>query len=113
MFNAGCEKKLREVHNDLIFIDNSNLAEQGIPVREFYKQDMLHLSYSGALRFGNNLRRTILGLMSQKVSRVRPDGYGTRSYGYRARLDGYRVRSDGYGVRPDGCEVRPDSYGVR
>ena len=33
MINAGCEKKLREVHNDLIFIDNSNLAEQGIPVR--------------------------------------------------------------------------------
>ena len=68
MLNAGCEKKLREVHNDLIFIDNSNLAKQRIPVREFYKQDMLHLSYSGAIRFGNNLRRTIVGVMSQKES---------------------------------------------
>ena len=92
IFNAGCEKKLREVHNDLIFIDNSNLAAQGIPIREFYKQDMLHLSYSGTIRFGNNLRRTILTLMRQKVSKGRPDGYRTGSYGYRARSDGYIAR---------------------
>ena len=113
ILNPGCEKKLREVHNDLIFIDNSNLADQGIPVREFYKQDMLHLSYSGAIRFGSNLRRTIVGVMNQKESGARRDGYGARSSGYRARSDGYKVRLDGYRVRPDGYGVRPDGYGMR
>ncbi|MEW8543580.1 MAG: viroplasmin family protein [Candidatus Thiodiazotropha sp.] len=66
MLNASCEKKLREIHKDIQFLDHSNLAEQGRPIKTFYRPDMLHLSYNGVNSFSTNLRRVIDELLNHK-----------------------------------------------
>ena len=66
MLNASCEKKLSEIHQDIHFIDHSNLAEQGSPVKKFYRPDMIHLSNNGVITFGTNLKRVINKLLNHK-----------------------------------------------
>ena len=68
MLNASCEKKLREIHKDIQFIDHSNLADQGRPIKTHYKPDMLHLSYNGVIIFGSNLRKVIAHSLNKNES---------------------------------------------
>ena len=66
MFNASCEKKVMETHKEIRFLDHSNLAEQGKPIKTLYKPDMIHLSYNGVINFGTNLKKGIDNLSTNK-----------------------------------------------
>ena len=66
ILNASCEKKVREIHDDIKFLDHSNLAEQGVPIKTFYRPDMLHFSYTGVINFDKNLRRVIEESLNHK-----------------------------------------------
>ena len=68
ILNASCEKKLREIHKDIQFIDHANLADHGRPIKSLYKPDLLHLSYNGVTTFSNNLRQVIDNALTQKES---------------------------------------------
>ena len=59
MFNVSCEEKVMKIHKDIRFLDHSNLAEQGKPIKTLYKPDIIHLSYNGVISFGTNLKRAI------------------------------------------------------
>ena len=66
MPNASCEKKLREIHSNISFVDHGSLAEHGVPLKAYYRHDMLHLSYSVVVNFGGNLRKAIDNALNQK-----------------------------------------------
>lgn len=60
LLNAKVEKKIREMYStEIKFIDHSNLAKQGNPLRTFYNQDQLHLSKEGAVMFCDNFEAAI------------------------------------------------------
>ena len=71
ILNASCEKKLREIQNDVQFIDHSNLAEQGVPQKALYRQDMIHLSYRGVASFRNNIKRIIDNSLNQTETNLK------------------------------------------
>ena len=71
ILNASCEKKLREIQNDVQFIDHSNLAEQGVPQKALYRQDMIHLSYRGVASFRNNIKRIIDNSLNQTETNIK------------------------------------------
>lgn len=77
VFNATLEKKLQEVHNDISFIDHSNLSEQGQLIHDYYRHDNLHLSSRGVSVFGGNLKRNIIKLTVN--NKHRDDERGTRN----------------------------------
>ena len=100
MLNASCEKKLREIHSNISFVDHSSLAEHGLPLKLYYRHDMLHLSYSGVLNFGGNLRKAIDSALNQKETnenkRVtdQPGDGGERFSGRNYRYDHNRHQTD-------------------
>ena len=48
LFNAESEKKLGEVlASEVAFLDHGNLAEQGVPIKTYYRDDLVHLSSQG------------------------------------------------------------------
>ena len=59
VLNAQNEKKLLADHNYVIFINHSNLTEQEEIIKEYYRQDQLHLSSRGIFVFGGSLHRAI------------------------------------------------------
>ena len=60
LLNVQTEKKTRESYSsNITFIDHSNLARRGTIVKDFYKQDKLHLSGDGIRVFLDNLKREI------------------------------------------------------
>ena len=67
--NAQLEKKLRIEHNDVSFISHMNLSEQDQVIKEYYRNDQLHLSSSGVMIFGRNLHRSIVTFLDQTVGR--------------------------------------------
>ena len=55
MFNAENKKKLGEVlTSEVAFLDHGNLAEQGVPIKTYYRDDLVHLSSQGVIRFAQN-----------------------------------------------------------
>ena len=131
ILNAQLEKKLHIEHNDVSFISHLNLSEQDQVIKEYYRNDLLHLSRSGVMIFGKNLHRSIITTLDQTVGRSvdrtggrdnsgRDNGEGERddngqNYGAERRgnngwncLDGTERREDNdrnYGVE------RRDDYG--
>ena len=67
VLNAQLEKKLIESHNDVIFIKHINLTDQGQIIKDYYRQDKLHLSSKGVWVFLRNLHFSILTSLNQKV----------------------------------------------
>ena len=60
LLNVQTEKKTRESYSsNITFIDHSNLTRRGTIVKDFYKQDKLHLSDDGIRVFLDNLKREI------------------------------------------------------
>lgn len=60
LLNAEMEKKITEVlKSSVTFIDHGNLAERGLIIKEYYRQDKLHLSNNGIECFTRNLRDDI------------------------------------------------------
>ena len=90
LLNAKCEKKLREIYgSEVMFIDNSNFAEQGAPITKYFREDKLHLSNRGSLEFGNNLKQELNYILNQsghenKIHETdRPEGRKATSFGKR------------------------------
>ena len=67
VLNAQLEKKLIGTHNDVIFIKHINLTDQGQIIKDYYRQDKLHLSSKGVWVFGRYLHFSILTSLNQKV----------------------------------------------
>ena len=61
---ANNEKKLLDIHTDIIFLDHSNLSHQGNVIEEYFREDKLHLSNRGIFVFGSNLQREIIFLLN-------------------------------------------------
>lgn len=96
ILNASCEKKLREIQNDIQFIDHSNLAEQGVPQKELYRQDMIHLSYRGVASFRNNIKRIIDNSLNQTETNIKQREIDQQTGGegkYQSRKYRYDVNS--------------------
>ena len=51
LLNATNEKKLLDIHTDIIFLDHSNLSHQGNVIEEYFREDKLHLSNCTAYLF--------------------------------------------------------------
>ena len=67
VLNAQLEKKLLRTHNDVIFIKHINSSDQGKIIKDYYRQDKLHLSSKGVCVFGLNLHISVLTSLNQKV----------------------------------------------
>ena len=52
IFNAENEKRLTEINKSWIsFIDHGNLAERGLPIKDYYRPDLVHLAGRGVAVF--------------------------------------------------------------
>ena len=69
IFNASIAKEL-SLNEDInaCLLDHSNLAEQSLPIKQYYRQDLIHLSPSGVDVFSTNLRQKILEMQGKTVS---------------------------------------------
>ena len=64
IFNAENEKRLTEINKSGIsFIDHGNLAERGIPIKEYYRPDLIHLAGRGVAVFADNLEKEIVRVL--------------------------------------------------
>ena len=54
VLNAQLGKKLLRTHNDFIFIKHINLTKQGQIIKDYYRQDKLHLSSKWVWVFWHN-----------------------------------------------------------
>ena len=57
LLNTNNEKKLLDIHTDIIFLDHNNLPHEGNIIDEFFREGQLHLSSRGVFVFGSNLQR--------------------------------------------------------
>ena len=70
LFNAESEKKLTEVNkSEINFINYGNLAEWGVPIKEYYRQDLVHLSGPGVAAFAKNLEKEIIRVLKKEEQR--------------------------------------------
>ena len=97
VFNASIVKKLSEDSEvNLSFLDHGNLAEQALPIKDYYKQDLVHLAPDGIDVFSTNLRRIINEVLKKNVS---PDDNNQRkdiniSSNFSGRRNVYQYRDD-------------------
>ena len=69
MFNAIVEKKLAEIDkSEISFLDNGNLADQGEPVKHYYRQDLIHMKTSEVEVFADDICRSILKVLNRDVN---------------------------------------------
>ena len=69
-FNANLEKRLEEEENlKVSILDHGNLANQGYPITQYYRNDMIHLSPEGEDIFTKHLRNFILREMDTGENR--------------------------------------------
>ena len=66
VLNVHLEKKLLEVHNGVTFISHINVTDQGQIIKDYYKEDQLHLSIRGVLLFGGDLHKSILESLTKQ-----------------------------------------------
>ena len=60
IFNAEAEKQLLDILDDKVFfIDHSNLSDRGSAIKDFYREDEIHLSRNGTHQFRRNLKAVI------------------------------------------------------
>ena len=61
-------------HLQVSILDHSYLEVQGLPIKQFYKQELVDLAREGVSIFSNNLHRSIIqvvkkdGLMSNPIN---------------------------------------------
>ena len=71
IFNASVEKKLSEDRKvNVLFLDHGNLTEQGLPIKPYYRQDLVHLVSHGIYVLTTNLRRMIIQVLRKMTSRI-------------------------------------------
>ena len=67
LYNAENEKKLTEINkSEISFIDHGNLAERGIPIKDYYRPDMIHLAGQGVAVSAWNLEKEIIWVHRRK-----------------------------------------------
>lgn len=106
IYNAESEKKLREVlEQEVTFLDHGNLAERGMPIKKYYRQDLIHLSNHGVAVFAQNLEKEISNSLWKDGKRdvayqrdTRPSLYqdGARSRGREYQGDKERASTKPY-----------------
>lgn len=119
LFNVKCEKKLREIHgSEVMFIDNSNFAEQGAPITKYFREDKLHLSYRGSFEFGNNLKQELNYLLNQSEhenkiretdrSKEREATFFGKRFRYNYRRHGHRDHTRSWDRRTNDMDRRTE-----
>ena len=69
IFNARLLKKLSEdEHINASLIDHENLSEQGLPIKRYYRQDLVHLAPNGIDVYTTNLRKVIIQVLKKEVN---------------------------------------------
>ena len=78
IFNAENEKRLTEINKSGIsFIDHGNLAERGIPIKEYYLRDLIHLAGQGVAVFADNLEKEIVRVLKSEEQQLETEAENT------------------------------------
>ena len=51
--------------SEVAFLDHVNLAEQGAPIKTYYRDDLVHLYSQGVIRFAQNLEKEISRILKK------------------------------------------------
>ena len=69
IFNARLMKKLSEDERiNVSLIDHGNLSEQGLPIKHYYRQDLVHLAPDGIDLYTTNLCKVIIQVLKKEVN---------------------------------------------
>ena len=81
IFNAENEKRLTEINKaGISFIDHGNLAERGIPIKEYYRPDLIHLAGRGVAVFAENLEKEIVRVIKSGEERIETETETSTQY---------------------------------
>ncbi|MCG8044937.1 MAG: SGNH/GDSL hydrolase family protein, partial [Candidatus Thiodiazotropha endolucinida] len=95
IFNANSERKLTEINKTEIgFIDHGNLAERGVPIKDYYRQDVIHLSGRGVEIFADNLEREIKRILKKDDMQDGARGFDDLQQNKTTRTKGYGQYND-------------------
>lgn len=100
LFNAENEKRLTEINkSEISFIDHGNLAERGVPIKDYYRPDLIHLAGQGIAVFTGNLEKEIIKGLRKEEQRAEigsETSHSTQHNGSRNTngLDQYNDRGD-------------------
>ena len=115
-FNAEAEKQLLDILDDKIFfIDHSNLSDRGLAIKDFYREDEIHLSRNGTHQFRRNLKAVITETLKngEKVvpERNREDHESMGMPRKRQQNNGqYEYRAQGSRQHDDNSWRKPGQY---
>ena len=113
VFNASIAKELSEDSEvNVSFLDHGNLAEQALPIKNYYRQDMVHLAPDGIDVFSTNLRRMINEVLKKNVG---PDENSQRkdinnNSNFSGRSNVYHYRDDNRDSNSKGSTGHQESY---
>ena len=82
LLNAENEKRLTEINKSEIgFIDHGNLSDRGIPIKEYYRPVLIHLSGHGVAVLAKNIEKEIIRVLKtgeQQSKAVSETSYSTQ-----------------------------------
>ena len=117
VFNASIAKELSEDSEvNVSFLDHGNLAEQALPIKNYYRQDLVHLAPDGIDVFSTNLRRMINEVLKKNVGQdennQRKDINNNSNFSGRSNV--YHYRDDNRDSNSKGSTGHQEShYGNR
>ena len=91
IFNANMAKKLADDKVDVLFLDHGNLAEQGYPIKPYYRQDLVHLADEGVEVYTTNIRKMIARVL--KKDNAEDDEYWANNIHLDRRDQGQHYRA--------------------